>query len=149
MEPTTSSPRIVDVIDKRVLGKMIVALCRNEGTVDDKYNAVLRRLLQHAITVTEAETPTTLENAEFKFYDDKCAIFRVLSGKGENKFEFTNNEKLEPDVIIHRTSMFWTIFDRERIVGWLCWLCRIAFHSSIKYVFFLAFAATFFFLAIM
>jgi hypothetical protein len=89
---------------------MIVSLCGNEGTVDDAYNAVLRRLLQHAISVIEEETQSTLENAEFKFYDDNCDIYIVLSGKGENKFIFTYNEKLEPDVIIQR-KMLWTIDD--------------------------------------
>lgn len=107
MEATKNTPRIVDVIDKRVIGKMIISLCGNEGTVDDEYNAVLRRLLQHANSVIEEETQSTLKNAEFKFYDDKCDIYIVLSGKSENKFIFTYNEKLEPDVIIHR-KMLWT-----------------------------------------
>lgn len=101
MDVTTTTPRI----DKVVLGKMIVKLCGNEGTVDDEYNSVLRRLLQHAITVIGDEKETTLKNAEFKFYDDKCNIYKVLSGDGENKFMFTYNEKLEPDVIIHRKGI--------------------------------------------
>jgi hypothetical protein len=86
---------------------MIISLCGNEGTEDDENNAVLRRLLQHANSVIEEETQSTLKNAEFKFYDDKCNIHIALSGKSENKFIFTYNEKLEPDVIIHR-KMLWT-----------------------------------------
>jgi hypothetical protein len=105
MDATTITPQIVDVIDKRVLAKTIVSLCGNEGTKDDVYNAVLRRLLQHAISVIGDETEATLKNAEFKFYDDKCKIHIFQSGDGENKFMFTYNEKLEPEVIIHRKTM--------------------------------------------
>ncbi|XP_060557887.1 uncharacterized protein LOC132718256 [Ruditapes philippinarum] len=134
MEATKITPRIVDVINKRVIGKMIISLCGNEGTEDDENNAVLRRLLLHAISVIGVETKRTLQNAEFKVFDDKCNIYIVLSGKGENKFEFTYNEKLEPEVIIHRKTTIWTLFYslRRRIVDLIGWLGRIDFRYQVS-----------------
>ncbi|XP_053389961.1 uncharacterized protein LOC128552911 [Mercenaria mercenaria] len=92
-------------INKRVLGGRMLSLCGNEGTEDDSNNAGLRRLFQLAISVTENESEKTLENAEFKFYDDECNIRIVYSGSAENRFLFTFNEKLEPDFTVKRKSV--------------------------------------------
>ncbi|XP_053389964.1 uncharacterized protein LOC128552913 isoform X2 [Mercenaria mercenaria] len=98
-------------INKRVLGQYIVYLCGNEGTKDDSNNAGLRRLLQKAISVTADEQTSTLQNAEFKFYDDACQRYIIRSGDGENKFTFTFNEKLEPDFTVQRKSMLLKYWD--------------------------------------
>ncbi|XP_053389962.1 uncharacterized protein LOC128552912 [Mercenaria mercenaria] len=99
------APQIYEEINKRILGKFILSLCGNEGTNDGSNTAGLRRLLQLAISVTENEPASTLQNAEFKFYDDECNVYTLTSGYGENKFVFTFNEKLEPGFTVQRKWM--------------------------------------------
>lgn len=89
-----------DEINKRSLGKAIVKFCGNEGTENDQNKAVLRRLLQAAISHVELEATHKWRNAEVKIYDDNFDVYSLRAGQyGHRVFMVSMDENDEPKVV--------------------------------------------------
>ncbi|XP_078599656.1 uncharacterized protein LOC144874888 [Branchiostoma floridae x Branchiostoma japonicum] len=76
----------VNEINKRVLGKLIVEKVGNEGADVTARAAVLRTVLQRAITHLESQPAEVWKNAELLIIDKFGQVYPIRSGNAENKF---------------------------------------------------------------
>ncbi|XP_033110587.1 uncharacterized protein LOC117111706 [Anneissia japonica] len=74
----------VDEINKRTLGRLIIALCGNEGTRQTTEQAGLRRLLQAFITKIEGEEMKQFNDVKLSLYGQDNLSFHVQAGKSHN-----------------------------------------------------------------
>lgn len=81
------------VINKRVIGKIIIKNIGNEGADVDDRTAGLRKLFQALIDyVQNNDFPRIWENATVTVYDSDDNHFKIKSGKGKNTFMVTARE---------------------------------------------------------
>ncbi|XP_033095467.1 uncharacterized protein LOC117100024 [Anneissia japonica] len=95
----------VDEINKRTLGRLIIALCGNEGARQTSEQAGLRRLLQAFITKIEGEQVKQFNDVKLSLYGQDNLSFHIQAGKSLNpkqivgyadsQGEFHINEKEE------------------------------------------------------
>lgn len=88
----------VKVINKRVLGKLIIQCVGNEGAEVDARKCSLRKLLQATIDyIQNHNVPGIWENATVIVYDLEDNTFKIESGNGKNNFIVTE-KKGEPTI---------------------------------------------------
>lgn len=90
----------VNVINKRVLGKVMVKYCGNEGTQNDARTASLRKLLQAAIDFIQSDPKhTNWHNAEITVYDLDDNSFRIISGHGKHQYVVSDGENGNTEIV--------------------------------------------------
>lgn len=83
----------VKVINKRVLGRLIIKYIGNEGADVDDRKAGLRKLFQATIDYIQTHMVTHIwENATVTVYDLTDNAFKISSGNGINHFLVTENK---------------------------------------------------------
>lgn len=86
----------VEVINKRVIGRLIIKYIGNEGTEVDARKYILRKLFQATIDyIQNHSVPGIWENSIVTVYDSEDNTFKIKSGNGKNKFMVTE-KRSEP-----------------------------------------------------
>ena len=90
----------VEVINKRVIGKVMIKYCGHEGTSNDKRTASLRKLLQAVIDCLQnSHKHTNWHNAEVTVYDLDDNSFKIISGQGKHQFVVSDGDNGEPKIV--------------------------------------------------
>ena len=90
----------VEVINKRVIGKVMIKYCGHEGTSNDKRTASLRKLLQAVIDCLQnSHKHTNWRNAEVTVYDLDDNSFKIISGQGKHQFVVSDGDNGEPEIV--------------------------------------------------
>lgn len=90
----------VEVINKRVIGRVMIKYCGHEGTANDKRTASLRKLLQAVIDCLQSSHKhTNWRNAEVTVYDLDDNSFRIISGQGKHQFVVSDVGNGEPEIV--------------------------------------------------
>ena len=90
----------VEVINKRVIGKVMIKYCGHEGTSNDKRTASLRKLLQAVIDCLQnSHKHTNWRNAEVTVYDLDDNSFKIISGQGKHQFVVSDGDNGEPKIV--------------------------------------------------
>jgi hypothetical protein len=90
----------VEVINKRVIGRVMIKYCGNEGTCDDKRTASLRKLLQAVIDCLQgSHKHIDWRNAEVTVYDHDDNSFMIISGQGKHQFVVSDVDNGEPEIV--------------------------------------------------
>ena len=90
----------VKVINKRVIGRVMIKYCGNEGTSNDKRATSLRKLLQRVIDCLQStQKHTNWCNAEVTVYDLDDNSFRIISGQGKHLFVVSEGDNGEAEIV--------------------------------------------------
>ena len=90
----------VEVINKRVIGRVMIKYCGHEGTSNDKRTASLRKLLQAVIDCLQnSPMHTNWRSAEVTVYDLDDNSFRIISGQGKHQFVVSDVGNGEPEIV--------------------------------------------------
>lgn len=92
---------VVEEINKRSLGTIILKYCGNEGNVENESQTSLRKLLQASSNYLQKENEKVWKNAEINIYDNDDQALTVKSGKGENSFIVQYKGKSEDIEIVN------------------------------------------------
>ncbi|CAC5404454.1 unnamed protein product [Mytilus coruscus] len=104
------------VINKRVLGRLIIQYVGNEGAEIDARRDRLRKLFQATIDyIQNHDVPGIWKNARVTVYDSEDNTVKVESGNGKNKFMVTEKEKKTADKT-HETTEYRIVTEAHEAV---------------------------------
>ena len=89
----------VTEINKRTLGKCIIKWCGNEGADNTSSQQYLRRLLQGSIDSIEKYPKVNWSNAVLEIYGEDGTPYKIISGKGKQKFYALIDDKEEINIV--------------------------------------------------
>lgn len=81
----------VNIINKIVIGKVLLSSCGNEGAEHDERTRSLRKLLQTIIDFIQINPHINWNNAEITVYDIDDNSFKIISGEGKHQYVVTDD----------------------------------------------------------